>query len=238
VKVLTGAAVALTLLLVPSTAVGQTELPVGEAHGVRVVREHKAIVVVLSAKLHKRYAGKRLEVSCTTLLEDGANLGSQVLDVPGHGRKLFTGDATRKIDFCRVSRPRHRHTPKHVLVSVPLTQKGAVFLDEEAKTLGMLGVLAIASIVALDHRSDGSPTYDELVMALPNREQAPFRKRVVALAAPADSPPAGKVGYYSDGDEQLAVVTASASGRRLFIQYGPDDVFSTNVLSYMFNERE
>jgi hypothetical protein len=33
-------------------------------------------------------------------------------------------------------------------------------------------------------------------------------------------------------------VTVSASARRLFIEYGPDEVFSTNVLGYMFNERE
>jgi hypothetical protein len=238
VKALTAVAVALAFLVVPSTGLAQTELPVGESHGVRVIREHRAIVVVLSAKLHKRYAGKNVEVSCTTLLEDGANIGSQVLRVPRHGRKLFTGDLTRPIDFCRVSKPRHGHQSKRVLVSVPLTQKGAVFVDEESKTIRMLGVLAIASILGEDKSIDGTPTYDELVKALPNREQAPFRKRVVALGAPGDTPASGKVGYYSDGDEHIAIAILSASGRRLFIEYGPDDVFSTNVLGYMFNERD
>lgn len=236
-KALTGVVVALTFLLMPSTGFAQAELPVGEAHGVRVVREHKAIVVVLSAKLHKRFAGKNLLVSCTTLLEDGANIGSQVIRVPRHGRKLFTGDATPRIDFCRVSKPRHRHAPKRILVSVPLTQKGAVFVDEESKTLTMLRVLAIAYVVGEDKNIGDNPTYDELVMALPNRAQAPFKKKVVALAAPGDTPGAGKVGYYSDGDEHLAIAILSASGRRLFIEYAPEGVFSTNVLSYMFNER-
>jgi hypothetical protein len=238
VKSLTAVAVALALLALPSTGHAQTELPVGEAHGVRVVREHRAIVVVLSAKLHKRYAGKNVLVSCTTLLEVGANIGSQVMRVPLHGRKLFTGDLTRPIDFCRVWRPHHHHVPKRLLVSVPLTQKGAIFVDEESKTLTMLGVLAIASVLGEDKSIDGTPTYDELVKALPNREQAPFRKKVVALGAPGDTPASGKVGYYSDGDEHIAIAILSASGRRLFIEYGSDDVFSTNVLSYMFNERE
>jgi hypothetical protein len=238
VKALIGLAAALTLLLVPSGAAAQTELPVGEAYGVKVVRQHKAIVVVLSAKLHQRFAGKNVIVSCTTLLEDGANIGSQVMRVPRHGRKLFTGDVTPDVDFCRVWKPRHKGTPKSVLVSVPLTQKGAIFLDEESKTLTMLGVLAIASVIAEDDKIDGSPTYAELVQGIPKRARDAFAKRVVALAAPGDAPPAHKVGYYSDGAEHLAVAILSASARRLFIEYGPDDVFSTNVLGYMFNERD
>jgi hypothetical protein len=238
VKVLTGVVAALAILLTPSTALAQTELPVGEAHGVKVVREHKAIVVVLSAKLQKRYAGKLLVVSCTTLLEDGANLGSQGVRVPAHGRKLLTGDTTGKIDFCRVLLPRHRHEPRRVLVSVPLTQKGAVFIDEESKTIRMLGVLAVASIIKLDQKSDGAPTYDELLKAIPKRARAAFARKVVALAAPTEAPPTGKIGYYSDGDEHVAVATVSALGRRLFIEYAADGVFSTNVLGYMFNERE
>jgi hypothetical protein len=158
--------------------------------------------------------------------------------VPLHSRKLNTGDTTGNIDFCRVWVPRHRHRPKRVLVSIPLTQKGAVFIDEESKALRMLGVLAIAAILQTDETSDGYPTYDELLSDIPKRERAAFARRVVALAAPTDAPPAGKVGYYSDGDEHLAIATVSASGRRLFIEYAPDGVFSTNVLGYMFNERE
>lgn len=237
-KILTGAAVALTLLLVPSTALGQTELPVGEAHGVRVVRQHGTIVVIFSAKLHKRYAGKNLEVSCTTLLEDGANIGSQVLTVPRHSRKLDTGDLTRPIDFCRVWRPRHRNSGKRVLASVPLTQKGAVFIDEESKTLHMLSWLGIAYAVEEKQKLEHSPTYDELVQGLPKRARPYVSKRIVPLAAPDDTPPRHRVGYYSDGDEHVAVAIVSASGRRLFIEYAPDGVFSTNVLRYMFNERE
>lgn len=235
---LTGVVVALAILSAPAAAGAQAQLPVGESHGVRVVRPHKTLVVILSAKLHKRFAGKELIVSCTTLVSDGANSGSQQLRVPQRGRRLDTGDLTRKIDFCRVARPRHGKRPKQILVSVPLTQKGAVFLDEEAQTLKMVGVLVVASLGSPGESPSSAPTYDELARALPERLRAQFERRVVPLAAAGDTPPAGKVGYYGDGSEHVAVVTVSRSGRRLFIEFGPDDVFSTNVLSHIFNERE
>jgi hypothetical protein len=239
VRLLTGVVVALALVLVPSTAFAQApELPVGEAHGVRVVRQDKAIVVVLSARLHERLAGKKVIVSCTTLLEDGANIGSQAMRVPLRGRRLLTGDVTPKIDYCRVLLPPRERRPKRVLVSVPLTQKGAVFLDEESKTLRMLTILVITGFAQEKQKLDGYPTYDQLVNGLPKRARAPFSKRVVPLGAPTDTPPAKTVGYYSDGAQQIAVSIVSASGRLLFIRYGPDDVLTTNVVGYMFGTRE
>ena len=238
-KAFTGVAVALTLLLVPSTALGQTELPVGEAHGVRVVREHRAIVIVFTAradKLHKRLAGKNVIVSCTEITEDGFSSGSQVMRVPRHGHKLYTGDLTRGMDYCRLWKPRTKHRSKQVIVSVPLTQQGAVFIDEELKTRRMFGVLGIAYFVGESKHLDGVPTYDELIHGVPKQARAGLARSVVSLAAPGDSPPAGKVGYYSDGAEHVVVAIVSASGRRLFVENGPDDLFSSNVLRFLINE--
>lgn len=236
-KFLTGAAVALGLLLVPAAAPAQApELPVGEAHGVRVVREHGGIVVVLSPRLHKRFAGKDVIVSCTSLQDDGTNTGSQRMVVPMHGRKLRTGDLTRNIDYCRVWRPRTKHSSKRILVSVPLTQKGAVFIDEERKTRTMLSVLLLADIARVKQDLHGSPTYDQLIKVVPRRVRTEFSRFVVPLAAPTDAPPPHKIGYYSDGGENVALAVISASGRLLFIRYGPDETLTTNVAGYMFNE--
>jgi hypothetical protein len=236
VKTLTGLAVVLTFLLAPSTGLAQApQLPVGEAHGVKVVRDG-GIVVVLSPKLHKRFAGKKLIVACTTLTDDGSNVGSQVMRVPRRGRRLVTGDVTPKIDYCRLWRPRTKHSSKRILVSVPLTQKGAVFIDEESKTFSMLSVLFLSDFAAEKQHLDGAPTYDQLIASLPERARAAVSKRLVALAAPTDAPPAHKVGYYGDGHEKLAVAIVSASGRLLFIRYGPDSTLTTNVSGYMFNE--
>jgi hypothetical protein len=241
VKKLTGIAVVLGLVLAPATASAQ--LPVGEAHGVRVVRERGAIVVIFTeraAKLYKRIAGKLVSVSCTEITQDGANTGEVTMRAPLRRGKLATGDLTRGMDYCRVWRPRHtikRHGHKvrvsrEVIVSVPLTQQGAVFLDEESTTRQMLSIEFMAGVVQERLKLTGHPTYDQIVKEVPQ-----LARVVVALAAPGDSPPPGKVGYYSDGLEHVAVVAISASGRRLFVEVAADDVFSTNVLPYLFNEQ-
>jgi len=240
-KGLTAIAAAAVLLLVPSSA-AQADLPVGEAHGVRAVRERGAIVVVFTAKsgkLYKRIKGKEVEVSCTEMLDDGTFSG--ISPVPrGHGRRLRTGDRTRRIDYCRVWRSRHavrRHgerqrVDRSLIVSIPLTQKGAVFLDEEAKAVSLLGVEVLVGIVKEKHKLGGLPTYEQLVAEFPK-----IAINVVALAAPGDTPPADAVGYYSDGQQHVALVVVSASGRRLFIEHNADDVLSTNVAQYLFGER-
>jgi hypothetical protein len=239
VKPLIGlAAVALALLLAPSTVGAQSELPVGESKGVRVVRQDRAIVVVFTDradKLHERLAGKRVIVSCTTLRDDGTNTGSQVMTVPVERRRLFTGDLTPNIDYCRLWRRARKGNPKRIIVSVPLTQKGAVFLDEETKTLTMFGVLILAEFVQKEEKLDGFPTYDEFLQSLPRRARRTFSRRVVPLAALTDVPPARTIGYYSDGAQQAGVSMVSKVGRLLFIRYGPDEVLTTNVAGFMFN---
>ena len=57
--------------------------------------------------------------------------------------------------------------------------------------------------------------------------------QLVSLAGPREAPPPGKVGYYSDRAEHVAVVALSRSGRRLFIEIDRD-VVSTNVAGYVF----
>ena len=71
------------------------------------------------------------------------------LRVPRHRHRVFAGDHPRGTDYCRlwrpartVKRPHHQiDFPRRLLVSVPLTQKGAVYLDEEEKTESIFGVL-------------------------------------------------------------------------------------------------
>jgi hypothetical protein len=249
VKALSGVAAALVLLLVPSSGVAQMQLPVDEADGVRVVREKGGIVVFFTAraaKLYKRIAGKRILVSCTELPKgDGfgftsTNSGEVLLRAPQRRRKLVTGDRTRGMDYCRVwlaprtvTRNGERHRVGRVLVvSVPLTQTGAVFLDEQSKTIELAAVLTLASLVADEEKLDAYPTHAQLLEAIPKVDGD-----IVALANPTDAPPPGVVGYYSDGQEHIAVAVLSRSGRRLFIDYA-GDVLSTNVAGYYFDDIE
>jgi hypothetical protein len=228
-KVLTGISAAAVLLLVPST-VAHAQLPVREAHGVKIVREHGAIVVVFTArsgKLYKRIKGKRVEVSCTEMRDDGTFSGTSPIS-RRHGRRLRTGDLTRRIDYCRVWLPRQN---RRLIVSIPLTQRGAVFLDEEEKVRSMLGVMFVSEIVKDRQKLDGLPTYEQLVAEFPK-----LATTLAPLAAPGDTPAPGRIGYYSDGNEHGAVVMVSASGRRLFIEGNADDVLYTNVARYIFGE--
>jgi len=250
-KALTGIAVALVLLVAPSTAAAQTALPVGEAHGVRIVRERGAIVVVFTqraAKLYERIAGRSVSVYCTgpadhppattggdrAISEEAS--GGVTMRAPKRGRRLVTGDLTRGMDYCRVwlaartvrrNGERRRIRPR-LIVSVPLTQAGAVFLDEQSKARGLVRVLIAASLVTEQEHVVGWPTYDLLL-------ESGFRKlgkRFVSLASPTDTPPAGAIGYYSHGRD-VTVAVLSRTGRRLFIS-STGDVLSTNVGSYVY----
>jgi hypothetical protein len=253
VRILSGIAVALVLLFAPSAGVAQAKLPVGQADGVRVVRERGAIVFVFThraAKLYKRIAGKFVSVDCPEERVDDLRAGTggdRVIGVgggggvtmraPRRGRRLATGDRTRGMDYCRVwlrARTVRRHGKRErigarLIVSVPLTQTGAVFLDEQAKAHRLARVLIAAALVAEQRHLIGWATYELL------RDWG-FRKAgkgFVGLAGPSDTPPAGAIGYYSDGDDHVVVVILSASGRRLFIEYA-GDVVSTNVTEYIY----
>lgn len=231
------------LYLVAAPSAG-AQLPVGEADGVRIFRERGAIVVKFTPradKLRRRLAGRLVDVSCTNLPRVGSNVssgGGTIVRAPKRGRTLRTGDRSRGLDYCEVSL-RPQRAP---LVAVALTQAGAVYLDEREKAVTLSVVLAVANLVASEKNLEGYPTHAQLIDSLSGFRPAPaakgFVRRIVALATPADTPPAGQVGYYSDGNERVAVVILSRSSRRLFIEFEPDGVLRTNVAGFIFGNGE
>jgi hypothetical protein len=159
---------------------------------------------------------------------------------PKHRRKLATGDLTRGMDYCRVWLPartvtrdgQRQRISARLIVSVPLTQTGAVFLDEESNSLNLIKALVVISLLVDERQLNGWPTYEWLL-------DWGFRKagkRFVDLASPSDRPPAGALGYYSDGHYHVAVAVLTEAGRRLFIDIARD-VISTNVAGYIFSFR-
>jgi len=242
----TGAVAALLLVLVlPSAGAAQTPLPVGEADGVRIVRERGALVVVFTRqaeRLRRKVAGKRVSVLCTEFTANGSNGGGVTQRAPKRGRRIETGDHTRGMDYCRVwlaartvtrRGERQRRGREHI-VSIPLTQRGAVFLDEQFKALNLTVLLTVSELVAETRNRNGFLSTAQLLQLVRNaRPRPPFA--VVALGAPSDSPPAGAVGYYSDGARHAAAVVLSASGKRLFLEHN-GDVLHTNVAKYIFGD--
>jgi hypothetical protein len=222
-------------------------LPVGEADGVRVRSDNGAIAVVFTpraARLYRRIAGRVITIGCTDL-PSRRNLG-----ITGIPSKLETFRAPKRRstlrtisvpaedqDYCRVWRGRSAETGDRV-VSVPLTQTGAVYLDEEARVREMGQLITFAGILADRRRSLSWPTAADLFDAeFGGRRVRDFWPRpLAALDSPSATPPAGALGYYSDGAEHIAVVIVSASGRRLFYELDADDVLRTNVAGYFYDD--
>ena len=228
---LIGLGVALALLVGPSTSMAQAPLPVGEAHGVRVVREKGAIVVVFTrraAKLYRRIAGRLVDVDCTDqqpgqpvpprahaflvphhpgeITEESS--GGVRMRAPRHRRRLVTGDLTRGMDYCRVWL-----APRIV------------------RRDGARQRIQRRLIVSVPLKISGWPSYAQLIDQFPSGARA----GLASLAGPADTPPASTIGYYSDRLDHVAVATLSRSNRRLFIELEAD-ALHTNVAGYIFNE--
>jgi hypothetical protein len=240
-SVITGVVAALLLVLVlPSAGAAQGPVPLRETDGVRIVRERGAIVVVFAKRaerLWKRVAGRRVDVHCTQLFEDGTGSGNNVVRAPKRGRRIPTGDLSRGWDYCRVwleartvRRDGRRHrVPRRLIASVPLTQQGTVFLDNQFNAFLLTALLTVSELVAEDRGREGFLTPEEL-MQLANPQ--PGAPALVALPSPSDTPPPGAIGYYSDGAKHAAAVTVSAAGKRLFFEVNGDAVH-TNVLRYL-----
>jgi hypothetical protein len=240
-------AAGLTLaLLIPSAASAQTptELPVGESRGVRLVDDRGRLVLIFSpraARLRERINSRYAWMLCTHLGETFSSSGGGNLDVPRRGRRVPTGFGIDDADYCRFFLRSHtvergdsrRRVPRRVLFSIPLTQTGAVYLDEEAKTIRMLRISLVAAAVEEELELSGHATYAQLVERYPS-----LARRVVGLSGPGEAPPPGRIGYYSDGREHVALAILSASGRRLFIEQSAGDVLKTNVAGHLFGDRD
>jgi hypothetical protein len=240
-RVVTALAVLVLLALAaPSAATAQGPLPLKPTDGVRIVRERGQIVVVFAKRaerLWRRVAGRRVDVHCTKLFEDGTGSGNNLVRAPKRGRRIPTGDGSRGWDYCRlwleartVRRDgRSRRVPRRLIASLPLTQQGTVFLDNQYNAFLLNIVLMVSESLAEERGREGYLTPDELMELT---STAPRGPTLVVLASSSDTPPAGTVGYYSDGAKHAAVVTVSAAGKRLFIEVNGDAVH-TNVLRYL-----
>jgi hypothetical protein len=224
--------VAVALLAVPSAAAAQVELPVGEADGVRITKDRGKVVFTPAAtKLWRRVAGRVIVLDCIKFVPDGTELGGIDIRVPKRGRRVTTEGLAAGADYCTIALPARRKGRRDKVVrSIPLSQRGAVFLDEREVARGLFGLL-VAIDFAFEERGPGAyPTAEQVLTRFPQ-----FRGHVIPLPGPADTPPPRTIGYWSDGAAHVAVVALATAGRRLFIEY-EGDVLHTNVSGYIFSE--
>lgn len=236
-----GAAVALVLCAPAGVAAAQSPLPIGNDRGVVVRADAPGVVVSFRRAAARRFAvvaGRRVRVRCVNLPPPRLGIRvtearSETLRAPRRRRPFRAVSVSgRGVDFCEVFRASFdrkrrgvtQRVPARLVASVPLTSRGAVYLDERELAGELSAVVTGVGTLADERRQSTFPTSQEI--------QARSRGQIVALADPGGTPPKGKLGYYSDGALHVAVVAVSAVGRRLFIELDGDRL-ATNVAEYL-----
>jgi hypothetical protein len=220
-----------TVLAAAAPAAAQDSL---EVRGVRAENAPSGGVTITftarAAKLYRRIAGRRAIVRCQAVDASGPVL--LPLDradelfadrrAPRARRPLRIRGGTGRYDVCELTALRSRgrgegRTLRKVLsLAVPLTQAGADYL--EARRLGNR-MVAVVLLTASLGRAGTYSAAPEVAADVP---------RLVVLAAPGDSPPAGRVGLYSDGAQHVTVVGLTTAGVRLYIDANAG-VLTSNV---------
>ena len=210
-------ALLLTSLAAPAAASAATQIPPDGGVSGRLV-DGTIVSLRFSPSAFRQVAGRRVVIACTQLGPDRPGItwesvGSEAFRMPKRRRvvRRFVG---KGYDYCTLRLGRKR------LVTFATSDRGAVLVDEQYRTISLVSVL----IAALDD-SGRYRTPAEFPAAVPFP--------IAPLASPANTPPPESVGYYSDGAEHAAAVVLSAAGRRLFIEFNAGDVLHTNVARYL-----
>jgi hypothetical protein len=215
------------LLALPSSAVAQVQIPPDAGLRARLV-DGTIVAMRFAPRLHRQIAGRRITLSCSALAER-AGPGIYVVET---GEESFRLPKTRRLvrrfigrgyDYCTLYLKGRRH-----VVTFALNDRGAARVDEQQRAIMLSTVLTLAGA------DDGNfMTPDEFLQSKRARAFA-SQQPIVAVSSPSDTPPAGSLGYYSDGGEHAAAVVVSSAGRRLFVEVNADSELHTNVAQYLY----
>jgi hypothetical protein len=225
-----------TLAVVAAAASLAAASPAAAQEEVRGVRAENAagggVTITFTSrasKLYRRIAGLRTFVRCQAVVPGGPLL------VPvDHVDELFAQrrlpQARRAVrvphaagttfDVCQVTAVRALKTVRSL--TLPLTPAGSAYLATRRVGNQLVAAMEVASNLGPDGHY---PTAQDV--AVPG---------LVVLAAPTDSPPPGKVGFYSDGAQHMTVVGLTPAGQRLFIDAN-GGVLTSNVSQLVLARR-
>jgi hypothetical protein len=220
------------------TASSNAPYPAFPENGLRIVGDrHGAILrfTGAAAKVGRFWRGKELQVTCDTVVWRQLRSGGIAEGWAGgpafNGRSLRIGVPEKGMDYCIVRHPGSRGGGSQLVGVVAVSAAGRAWVTDLQ-----------ASVILLTMPDPEStppgrvPTIDEM-LAENTTYTTPAGKPlpepfVVALAGPDATPPAGKVGFWSDGRQHAVWAVLSPTGRRLFIEREPDDVVRSNLVGF------
>jgi hypothetical protein len=181
-------------------------------------------------------------LTCVTVAYGGGhwnNLGfgvnpplGHVLKMPVGGGQPIGGIPSPPYDLCQVGGMYGRYwndeEGTHELVEVPLTPLGRRYLEERgvARDLAYFArTKKLLTIRRAINRGDRGPSAAELAQM--------FGERVVPLATRNGTPPAGKVGVWTDG-KLIVASELTPRGRRLYVTMRDVFIGATNIRGLAF----
>jgi hypothetical protein len=112
------------------------------------------------------------------------------------------------------------------IVDIPVTQDGAVYVDERHTLFGIRNAAFTAAGDAKDAHSTTFEPADQFV------DKYGSDGDMIVLATADATPPAGTIGIFSDGDRHFEAVALTTLGRRMFYDIN-GDVLTTNGTPYL-----
>jgi hypothetical protein len=218
-------------------------LPLGtDGHGVRVVPRGRParLAVLLSAKRYRTVAGHQVELDCSHVPRITLGGGTTTRALNGSAqapRPSGSASALRRAprrrgpiatrlmprwDYCVLSVTRSDGPDSTLttnLATIPLTQAGAEFADERRAALQVIG-----SVSVLQHPERHKLSVQRLARLT----------HAVILTSPAQIPPPGTLGLYTDGATHVYAARSDHAGTLLFLEKD-GDVTRTNLLRYLEN---
>lgn len=222
----------LTMVLI--AALGSTATPTAAAAAPSVgsdgrgvtaqVRGHAVVLRfgVLASRRYAKIAGRRVHLRCVTMVAPGQTHEFGIELKASRRRAAFRiPGARRPVDYCEVELIRPHATDVQIAV-VALSPHGSTYIDERSTAAAIIDLYALAA--ELGHGS--APSAASVVAAAPTA--------TVGLDGPGESPPQGKLGYWSDGMAHLYVAKRTSAGRVLFFEAHLDtQVVTTNILAFI-----
>lgn len=209
-----------------SAATAPPVLPLGtDGHGVHLrVQPHHPKRLVLTfddsaAAPWQRVAGRLLEIDCYRFggrAPAGVVASNASVQGAPHHRKRITVFMSGRYDLCSVGVQQSGRTT--ILTWIPLTRIGAARLDESETARAVIGAVRVL----------GGPER-------PSAAAVAARLHGVVLADPAQAPPPGVLGVYSDGIAHVYAAETDLGGTLLFVEEN-GSVTRTNILGALLGQ--